>query len=359
MNAPVAASLTALTPEWFSEVLTGVGHADSPVLAAAAHPLAITGSVADMARFELTYEHSADDGPRSVIAKIRGGDEFRRAVDGALGMFEREGRFYTELAGHVPLGTPRCFHVGDGNQTPLLIEDLGDQRAGDQLVGLTVADAQITVDALADMHAMFWQSPDIELDWLAAPGAGPYAAMVAQVVASGVPAMRERYAGRVDERVLAAMEALAPDWSAVLAECASGQLTLVHHDSRLDNIFYDQDGAPTFVDWQIPARARGTQDIAQLLATSMGLDLLRDSWEAILQRYHARLIGQGVLGYSWEQCLRDYRQNILYTLGTGIALIGSLAIEDDRDVGDAMVYRSLQHAWDVDAFQTVDALLAK
>jgi len=204
---------------------------------------------------------------------------------------------------------------------------------------------------------MFWQSPDIELDWLAAPGAGPYAAMVAQVVASGVSAMRERYAGRVDERVLAAMEVHAPEWSAVLAECASGQLTLVHHDSRLDNIFYGQDGQPTFVDWQIPARARGTQDVAQLLATSMRIGCLRDNWEAILHRYHIRLVSHGVRGYSWEQCLWDYRQNVLYTLGTGIALIGSLAIEDERNVGDAMVYRSLQHASDIDAFQTVDRLL--
>src|SRR5271168_4674391 len=128
MNAPVAASLAALTPEWFSEVLTGAGHADSPVLSAVPQPLAITGAVADMARFELTYERAGDPGPRSVIAKIRGGDEFRRVVDAALGMYEREGRFYTELAGRVPLRTPRCFYVGDGTQTPLLIEDLGDQR---------------------------------------------------------------------------------------------------------------------------------------------------------------------------------------------------------------------------------------
>lgn len=335
----VAASLRALDAEWFSGVL------GCAVDSAVPEPMEFTGAAADMARFRLT-----GDGPTSLVAKIRGSDETRLALDAALGMYAREAHFYSSVAPSIPLRSPRCYYVGDGTATPLLLEDLAELRMGDQVAGLALADAERILDVLADLHSRYWDSPVLAEDWLASPGRGPHAAMVAQMVNTGVGALRERYAGTVPSEVLDAIAAAAPRWTEVLAQGDDGPLTLAHNDTRVDNIFFDANGEPIFIDWQLTARARGTQDVAQLLTAGMGPDDLREHWESLLRRYHERL---DIPGYSWDRCRRDYRQNVLYTLGAGLALIGSLAIDDDRGLGDTMIVRALEHVADIDAFATV------
>ena len=51
--------------------------------------------------------------------------------------------------------------------------------------------------------------------------------------------------------------------------------------------------------------------------------------------------------------MRHYRQNILYPLGAGIALLGHLDIGDDRGLGDAIVLRALTHTADLDSLTAV------
>ncbi|MGH7803767.1 MAG: phosphotransferase, partial [Candidatus Binatia bacterium] len=162
--------------------------------------------------------------------------------------------------------------------------------------------------------------------------------------------LRERYAERAPAAVLAAVEAAAPHWGNVLERCAEGPQTLVHNDCRLDNLFFDDDGEPVFVDWQIVARTRGVQDVANLLAGNMDGQDLRDHWEPLLRRYHDRLCAQGIRGYGWEDCLAHYRQSVLYPLGAGLALLGAMDIGDGRGLGDAIVRRALGHVAELDSF---------
>src|SRR5882724_414498 len=106
--------------------------------------------------------------------------------------------------------------------------------------------------------------------------------------------------------------------------CTEGPQTLVHNDCRLDNIFFEANGDPVFVDWQLVARTRGTQDVGNLLASNMNDEDLRGNWQPLLRRYHDRLCAQGVDGYPWEDCIAHYRQNVLYPLGAGLALLGAM-----------------------------------
>jgi Ecdysteroid kinase-like family len=354
MNAiAVADSLSALDAGWFTTALRDAGHTRAGVAAVSLEPMRFRGAIADMAVVRLAYDGTGDPGPASVVAKIRGTTPVQVGMDAAMGLYEREARFYRELAASVPVRTPRCYHAGDGTATPLLLEDLGDLRIGDQMRGLAVADAERVMDVLADLHARFWESPVLEQDWILSPGEGAFAAMVAQLVGSGVEALRERYGDRVPAAVLDAVATAAPRWSEILRRCAEGPATLVHNDCRLDNVFFRADGEPVLVDWQVLARTRGTQDVANLLAGSMDVDDLRASWEPLLRRYHDRLRGQGVRDYAWGDCVRHYRQNILYPLGAGIALLGNLDIGDDRGLGDAIVLRALTHTADLDSLAAV------
>ena len=354
MNAiAVAGSLNALDAAWFTTILRDAGHTRATVTGVTLEPMPFRGAIADMAVVRLEYEASGDPGPTSLVAKIRGTTPVQAGMDAAMGLYEREARFYRELAGSVPVRTPCCLHVGDGTSTPLLLEDLGGLRMGDQMRGLALSDAERLMDVLAALHARFWESPVLEQDWILSPGEGAFAGMVAQLVGSGMGALRERYSDRAPAGVLDAVATAAPRWGEILERCAEGPRTLVHNDCRLDNVFFRADGEPVLVDWQVLARTRGTQDVGNLLAGSMDVEDLRASWEPLLRRYHDRLCGQGVRDYTWGECVRHYRQNILYPLGAGIALLGHLDIGDDRGLGDAIVLRALTHTADLDSLTAV------
>jgi hypothetical protein len=343
MTGQVSPTLAELDVEWFA------GALELPVSSVEIAAVAFAGATTDLARVRLTYAGGAG-GPASVIAKITGRDEVRAAMDAAMGLFAREARFYATFAQHVPVRSPRCFYAGDGRATPLLLEDLGDLRMGDQMDGLTLADAERIIDALADLHARYWQSESLEQDWLLDPAGASFAGMVAHLVASGSEALRDRFEGRVPATTLRAVLDHAADWRSVLTRGAEGPRTIAHYDARLDNVFFAPDGTPVFIDWQAVASARGTHDIALLLTQSMDTRLLRERWESLLRRYHARLLDAGVSDYDWDQCVRHYRQNMLYSIGAGMALLGAMDIGDGRGLGDVIVTRALHHAHDVDAF---------
>jgi aminoglycoside phosphotransferase (APT) family kinase protein len=267
-----------------------------------------------------------------------------------MGLFGREAEFYARIADQVPIRTPACVHIGNGDDTPLLLEDLGELRMGDQMEGMRIADAEVMMDALADLHARFWEAPGLAEPWLASPASGVFAGMITQLVASGAQALAERYADTVPSAVLSAIVDAAPNWGDVLTKCAEGPQTLVHNDCRLDNLFFAADGTPCLIDWQVAARTRGTQDVGNLLAGSVNSDDLAANWLSLLTRYHERLTARGVEGYSLDQCIEHYRLNILYPLGAGMALIGAMDIGDGRGLGDAILCRSLKHIAELDSF---------
>jgi Ecdysteroid kinase-like family len=354
MAVDLSPKLAALTADWLTDVLREGGHTEAAVSDLIVEPVAFTGATTDMGRLRMTYESgSGATGPASLIAKIRGTKDVQVQMDQAMGLFAREAHFYETYADEVPVSVPRNFYIGDGDTYPLLLEDLATMRIGDQMDGLTVADAERVMDVLGDLHARFWDSRALEQPWLVAPAEGLYAGMIVQLVSSGAPALAERYADRAPDGVLNAVVEMAPRWGEVLSAGAQGPPTLVHNDCRLDNIFFADDGTPCFIDWQILAKTRGTQDVGNLLAGSMNTGDLSANWERLLRRYHDRLLAGGVSGYSFDQCVEHYRQNILYPLGAGMALIGVMDIGDGRGLGDAIIIRCLTHIAELDAFAAI------
>jgi aminoglycoside/choline kinase family phosphotransferase len=356
-TAPIPAALTDLDAAWFDTVLprsTRRGKSRARVAAVGYETLSVTGAVGELARVRVTYGEG-DPGPASVIAKFRGTSENQRAMDAALHTFDRERHFYAEVAASVPVAAPECFFAGDGHRTPLLLEDLGGLRVVDQVLGLSVPDAERLMDALAQLHARFWARPlPAGSDWAVSLRDPAFAGMLTRLLGSGVSALRERYADRIDPGMVAALESSAPHWSSVLERCDEGPPTLIHNDCRADNIFFSDDDDPVLIDWQIPAHSRGTQDVAYLLSGSLEPEVLRKNWEPLVGRYHERLREYGVAEYSWEQCLAHYRQSLLYTFTPGVAMLGAMAIAgDERGLAESLVLRTLAHATELDAFSTL------
>jgi len=342
--------VAALGIDWMREVL---GSDVASVASFDVEAVTFTGATTDLARVRIGYADDAPAGPTTLIAKLRGQRDIQQQMDQVMGLFAREAAFYATYSTAVPVRTPRCWFIGDGDATPLLLEDLGTQRMGDQMDGMTLPDAEATMDALADLHAAYWGSAQLADEALASPGEGIFAALIGQLVASGAPALAQRYGDQVPADVMAAILERAPAWPEVLARLVEGPQTLIHNDTRLDNLFFAADGAPCFIDWQAVARGRGTQDVGNLLAGSMDGDDLSANWQSLLRRYHARLVGNGIGGYSYDDCVAHYRQNIVYPLGAGMALIGAMDIGDGRGLGDRIITRCLRHITELESFKVL------
>lgn len=350
-------SIDAIDPAWVTEALRASGYPDARVTDVVAEQISTGGAWCDIRRLVLRYEHPADGLPASLIAKApRNGPA--RPAGSALGLFDREMRFYGELAADVPLRLPRCFHPGDGDlgTEPILLEDLTSWSAGNQLAGLTLDQTRAVLSDLAGMHAKFWNSPRLAAqDWLLRIDAPAHIAVMEQMAAAGIDPLRERFQDTVELDAMRRGLEVCRRFGDVLRSIGESEpKTLVHEDFRLDNFLFGPDGERLVLDWQVPSFARGVHDVAYLLTGSLQADLLSAHWETLLRHYHDELLARGVTDYPWDALLPHYRQNVLYSFIFPLALASALSIDSEQgaELGEVMVGRVFRHADEVDAYAT-------
>lgn len=326
---------------WLTEALRGSGAVrDATVTDFTAAQIG-TGQVGHNVRFTLTYDREEDGAPATVVAKFPSPDETSRATGVAIGNYDKEARFYSELAPIVEIRVPRCHrveHDPEAHLATLLFEDMAPAEQGDQITGCPIEHAAAAIDELCALHAPLWGDPRLdEVPWLGRPSAES-GEMVGAFYNSLWPGFLERYGEQLsdDVRLLGArFGAGLPEWA---RRRVDGPLTVVHGDFRLDNLLFapGADGASvqvTTVDWQTVALGIGTDDVAYFLGAGLLAHDRRDHEEALVRRYHDGLVARGVEGYSWERCWDDYRRFSLS--GLQMAVIASMIVRAD-DRGDAM-----------------------
>ena len=95
------------------------------------------GKVGDNVRFTLTWS-PPNSGPATVVGKFPSPDPMSRAAGVSLGNYEREVRFYTELAHTVGVRAPACHYAmldGETGDFVLVLADLAPATVGDQVAG--------------------------------------------------------------------------------------------------------------------------------------------------------------------------------------------------------------------------------
>jgi hypothetical protein len=331
-------TLADVTSDWVSSTLRAGGHlGDATVTGVDVRELTqATAVFGVLARVAVAYDGPAPGAPTSLVLKLPTQAPENFEVGKALRLYEREVAFYRELGGGLPVRVPRCYHAGvdEEGRTALLLEDLADLRCGDQVVGLTLRQAELAVDALARLHAAWWARPELdELTWLPQIDDPTYLAAVPGIFRTGLPLVEERYRDRVPAEALAFAGRLAPAFEEMIVRCAQPPHTIAHSDTRLDNLFFAPDPADdafALIDFQLVLRGRGVGDIAYLLGSSMDVDLQRRSASDLLRRYHGALLSAGVDGYPFERCLQDFRESVAFYLSGPLSLVGTFDTHDER-----------------------------
>jgi hypothetical protein len=276
------------------------------------------GVLGELARLRLVYA-DGESGPASLIVKVPTSAPANRDVGMAFRFYEREWRFYVELADRVGLRVPRVHHAsGDpaSGEFMLVLEDLEDLSQRSQTVGLSGPDAETAIDALAAMHARWWCEPSLAAaTWLPRIDGAGEREQTAALYEDGWSEFVARFRPLLTPQMLQAGELIRHQFLHVIDHLGCEPLTLTHGDFRVDNLFFDDEASPTsltVIDWQIAMLSRGPFDVAYLLGTSMTSDRRRASEAALVSRYHGALVGLGIEEYSLAQCWDDYRWGLMY-----------------------------------------------
>ena len=290
--------------------------------------------------------------PASVIVKLPTHSPPNKAIGMAFKFYEREVRFFRDIAPEARLTTPKAWHVDMDLATErfvLVLEDLAHLELGDQVAGLTVEQAIAAVQAIAPFHAQWWESPALDaLDWLPAAD-HPITMQAATMYVDAWPVFVERWSHVIPAGGIELGERVRDAYPRMLTDLARPPRTYVHTDFRLDNLFFGESGV-TVIDWQLCTRSSGVYDVAYLLAQSMDADLRRDNQDVILDAWYERLCQAGVAGYDREQMLFDYAASVLVC--TVVAVTAGAEIELGNERGEALVReisnRAFSAALDVD-----------
>lgn len=308
------------------------------------------GFTGAIARLRLTWDQLELDAPASLIAKMPLAERtvasslreaqaidptrLRRDHERSL----REARFYG-IIGATSGVVPRVYGIAediDAGRLVILLEDLSAGRPGDALDGCTVAEARAVVSAVAQLHARWWASSELDgLDWLPAWASDP--AGLAARYRRNVEPVLERYGARIPSSAQRLMRALAQQYERVLATLNGPPATLVHGDLHLDNIIFRGDGAApdaTIIDWQTVSRGLGALDLSYFVTAALSVEDRRAVEAELIDLYLTTLRSAGVGDYGVDDLRDQYRLALLWQLA---GTVGWLA----RTIGTAPEGREL------------------
>ncbi len=307
----IADTPDALTAAWLTDALRAGGHLEAAVAvtSTSARPLG-TGQMGDSFRVFLRYD-GPTNAPASLVAKLPAKDERSRSTAKALRNYEREVRFYQQIAPSLTARIPASYYADidlESASFVLLLQDLSPAEQGDQLVGCTVDVAAAALAQLVPFHAAYWGDPTLhDLAWLVGD-AEASRAMTAALLPQLWLGFQEVYGADLTPAVRSAGEHIFPRLQHYLSP-QPGALTLTHGDFRLDNLLLSAGPVVEIagiVDWQTCAVNPGPLDAAYFIGGGLHPDDRRQHEESLVRGYHRQLLAAGIDGYEWDTCWRDY-----------------------------------------------------
>jgi hypothetical protein len=252
--------------------------------------------------------------PANVFIKSSPLTARNRGMVAALGMSVNEVRFYQQVAEELVGVCPKAWYsyAGIGARFLIVLEDIVADGARPYALAdrCEIEHARGLVDAFAQLHSRFWESPrlDGDLRWVRTWSTRPGNAVLKMFYKRG-----RRGALRLDRpeatpAVQATAAALDANIDAYYGEFESGPLTLLHGDSHLGNTYSLPDGRSGLLDWQVIWRGPGLREVTYWMITGLDADVRRAHERELLEGYLDGLRAGGVIEVpSFDEAFERYR----------------------------------------------------
>ena len=350
-------SADSVTAEWMQRALTAGAAFGSPrVEALEAETLGgESNALGSLLRCRLTVHDAAPSVPETVVVKLPGTDPKALKFARWLSLHEREYEHYRHAAQHVPMRSPTLYYGEFDHRSDrfvLVLEDLREMETVARTIGDERGRASLAVREAARLHGRFWDAVDNPpLSGLCDSLSPRYARTLQIAYLVCLPAVLERFDSHFSPRILRFAEELGPRIAAHFASAAAGPKTLLHGDYRVENMFFGAGDAFAAIDWQGSGTGCGLYDVAYFMATSVSTDERRRMERGALEEYHDIVCRMGAKDYSFEDCWRSYRQNMLGAFMARILGCGGFDVTDPerRNLAATMLSRAIAAVEDLDA----------
>ena len=330
-----------LTDEWLTATLrtSGALDADRQVVGHRVTPVgAGTGLLGMVMRVHLDYDGgAAGSEPVSLVVKFAHPVAENRAIAMNTRMYEREVSFFNDIASSVEVPKPAChFAAVDpmSGENIVVLEDLGSYRAGDQVLGVSVDEVKLIIDAIVPLHATYWGRTDIPLLSTAMRIDTSYAESFPPSLYNTWQRSVELFADVIAPDVLPHIERYVEGLLALHALMGRQPQTVVHGDVRLDNVMFGgaADQHPVMmVDWQALMVSNALHDLSYLVTQSLDVELRRAHEDELIEYYRDALRRHGV-DLDPDQCRAAYDVGVLFLFSYPLIIGGFCDMDDPRGV---------------------------
>ncbi len=309
------ANIDEIHPDWINATLRSSGVLrDSKVVSLRNQVIGEeAGFLSTVARVMLDYDHVEIGAPSTVIVKLQPADAHFVQAEHELHAFKREMRFYDEVAPAAPIRLPRIYGLPeDPPHAALIMEDLSFATMGDQVIGMHHDQVVNVACTMGRLQAKYWANESLaSLDWM------PRKDHFDDDFVSKWPVFADRYRDVLSDDAISLGERVCNILPEIRRQVSLRPKTIVHQDLRADNIAFSQgkNGEEAIIiDWQLAVRSMGAFDIARLLGGSESMKERRGHQTEVVRAWHDELLEGGVVDYSWDEALRDFKLGALTVL---------------------------------------------
>jgi hypothetical protein len=324
----VPSSLDEINAQWLTGALREGGLDGVVVASIRREPLGTHGFACVLSRLVIEYSSAPAGAPASVVAKIPNPDPVAQAAGSAMLGWERESRFYSDLAPRVAARLARCYYNGADPERVaflLLLEDLSGLTTGNQILGLSPTQAELAARWLGEFQASWCGRPELAaFDWLepmhkrrrqhqplVAKSWGPFLEQFGPML----PAAPLRWMENFIDKFGQPRERAAPP-------------LVQHGDFRPENFMLDADRAIVPIDWQNVSITAGAYDLANLVATAITPEQRRATGEQLVKTYRNTLLSRGVDPGTYDELFKSVREEVLNVMA--VLTIGAVFTTDTR-----------------------------
>jgi len=329
--------------EWLNEVLHESGYLkDVNIESIFREPCGEgEGFMSDMARLTITYDKESPELPKTMVVKMP--TTFRTALAVALqyNLYEKEIKFYTEIAPKSPIRVPNLIYSdydSEAKKYILILEDCACYYMVDQIEGLNYEQTKQAINLIADFHARWWDSPDLfSFDWIPKPKDEFFKTSIIETFHSSwdLAVKSEKFLGMLPEGSREVGEKIYKQFPWILDNVPENNLTLIHLDYRADNMFFDSENSKNpliIIDWGGTVINGGIVDVAYLLGASLKVELRRKIEKEMLELYLNRLEENGIVSMDFDELWEYYLRALMSYMWLPPLAFTQLDMSDPRGI---------------------------
>lgn len=349
-----------ITSQWVENLLKQSGDLESQNSVTAVRTERIgegVGLLSILQRVIPTYAQPSN-APKSFVVKYPTDDLTQRFTADALVLYIRELKFYAECAEQAPFDTAKCYGqaiASDNTDFTIAMGDISHFRQMNQLDGVNLDDAKTLLNVLADFHASWWGSA--QLDTMSSyfqPLDNPtYNAVLPMLWQAGWPVVEQHGMDVVPDSVAQIGGIWAEKVPWMLSNLMS-PTTMCHGDYRADNLMFNGN-KPVAIDFQLIGTGSGMYDVGYFISQSITAAVRSGHDRELVNGYLDRLESHGI-SVDRDEMWRQYQISICFCVTYGVTTFQGYTDQNERgqQLIKEMLGRSLRAVADNNALSVFD-----